>query len=150
MTLQETVNYFERLTKQTANKSEIKIYEKFIHVLNGLQNREFSNDEIQSIEEELDELNVASAAENGKNYLKKAQRKFEKYLKDKFSLTLKGYYTSLGLGLGCSFGILFGIIFGSGLDRSLGIALGLSIGMMMGLIIGRSMDAKAESEGKVL
>ena len=150
MTLQEAYNFFESSTKLTTNKSEIKVYEKFIHVLSELKSREFSKDEIQSIEAELDSLNLESNPENGKKYFKKALSKFEKYLKDAFALTSKGYYTNIGIGLGSSFGILFGIVFLSSFERSLGISLGLIIGMLIGLTIGRSMDAKAISEGRVL
>lgn len=150
MKLQEASNYFESLTKRTTNKSELKIYEKFIHALSELNNRELSEDEIQSIESELDRLNLESNPDNGKKYFKKALHKFEKYLKDIFSLTTKGYYTNLYGGLGLSFGLLFGVVFLSGLERSLGISLSLIIGMVIGLIIGRFMDAKATSEGRVL
>ena len=150
MTLQEAYNFFESLTTETTKKSEIKIYEKFLHILTELKNREFSKDEIQSIEAELDSLNLKSNPENRKKYFKKALSKFEKYLKDTFSLTSQGYYTQLGIGLGSSFGILFGIVFLSSFERSLGIALGLSIGMLIGLIIGRNMDSKAKNEGKML
>jgi len=150
MTLQEANNFFEHLAKHTTNKSEIKVYEKFIHMLNELKNRAFSKEEIQSIEAELDGLNLESNPENGKKYLKRALSKFEKYLKDTFSLISKGYYTNLGLGLGSSFGILFGIVVLSSLERSLGITFGLIIGMLIGLTIGRSMDAKAIREGRVL
>jgi len=150
MTLQEAINFFESLKIETTKKSEIKIYEKFIHILTELQSREFSKDEIQSLETELNSLNLDSNPENRIKYIKKTLSKFEKYLKNTFSLTSKGYYTNIGLGLGTSFGILFGIVFLSGFERSLGIALGLSIGMLIGLIIGRSMDTKAISEGRVL
>lgn len=150
MTLQEASTFFENLIKQTSNKAEIKLYERFIHVLSELKNREFSKDEIQSIEAELDRLNIRLNPENGNKHLKKALRQFEKYLKDTFSLTTKGYYTNLGVGLGSSFGILFGVVALSSLERSMGIALGLSFGMLIGLTIGRSMDAKAIKEGGVL
>ncbi len=150
MTLQEAYSFFESLKIETINKSEIKIYEKFLYIITELKSRKFSKDEIQSIEAELDSLNLESNPENKKKYFKKALSKFEKYLKDTFSLTSKRYYTSIGIGLGSSFGILFGIVFLSGLERSLGISLGLIIGMVIGLIIGRYMDAKAIREGRVL
>ena len=150
MTLQEAYNFFESLKIETTKQSEIKIYKKFLHILTELKSREFSKDEIQSIEAELDSLNLELNHENGKKYIKKALSKFEKYLKDRFSLTSKGYYTNIGIGLGSSFGIIFGIVFLSSLERSLGISLGLIIGMLIGLTIGRSMDAKAISEDKVL
>lgn len=148
MTLQEAYDFFEGLKSETTKKSDIKIYVKFLHILSELKSREFSSEEIQSIEAELDSLN--SNSENRIKYLKKALRKFEKYLKDSFSLIPKGYYTNLGIGLGSSFGLLFGVVFLSSLERSLGIASGLSIGMLIGLVIGRYMDTRAVSEGRVL
>ncbi len=150
MTLQEAYNFFERLRIQTTNKAERKAYEKFAHVLSKLKSREFSKNEIQSIEAELDRLNLESTPENGKKYRHKALHKFEKYLRDTFSLTSKGYYSNRGIGLGWSFGILLGVAVLSSFERSLGIAYGISFGMLVGLIIGRKMDAKATLESRVL
>jgi hypothetical protein len=150
MTLQEAHNFFESLKIETTKKSEIRVYEKFLHILSELKNRDFSKDEIQSIEAELDRLNLKSNPENRKKYFGKALSKFEKFLKDTFSLITKGYYTTIGIGLGASFGILFGIVILPGLERSLGIAMGLSIGMLIGLIIGRNMDSQAKVAGKML
>ncbi len=150
MTLQEAYNFFESLKNETSNKSEIKVYEKFLHALNELKNRAFSKDEIQSIEAELDSLNLNANSENRKKYFKRALSKFEKYLKDTFSLTSKGYYTNLGIALGSSFGVLFGVVVLSDFERSLGISFGLIIGMLLGLIIGRYLDSKAITEGRVL
>ncbi|SDX73182.1 hypothetical protein [Flavobacterium degerlachei] len=150
MTLQEAYNFLESLKTETTNKSEIRVYDKFLHILSELKTREFTKDEIHSLEMELDRLNLNSNPENRKNYFNKALSKFEKYLKDALSLTPKGFYTNLGIGLGSSFGILFGIVFLSSLERSLGIALGLSIGMLIGLIIGRTMDSQAKTAGKML
>jgi len=150
MTLQAAYNLFESLKNETTKKSEIKIYKKFLYTLTELKNREFSKDEMQSIETELDSLDLESNPENRKKYFKKVLSKFEKYLKDTFSLTPKGYYTNLGIGLGSSFGILFGVVFLSSWERSLGIAMGLIFGSTIGMLIGRSMDAKAKSENRIL
>ena len=150
MKLQEAHNLFEKLKTETTNKSEIRIYDKFLHILTELNSREFSKDENQSIESELDSLNQNSNPENRKKYFKKALIKFEKYLKNTFSLTSKRYYTHLYGGLGLSFGLLFGVVFLSSFERSLGISLGMLGGMLVGLTIGRSLDTKALSEGSVL
>ena len=104
MTLQEAYNFFEILKTETTKKYEIKVYEKFLHILSKLKFREFSKDEIQFIETELESLNLKSNPKNRKKYFKKALSKFEKYLKDTFSLTTKGYYSNLYSGLGLSFG----------------------------------------------
>jgi hypothetical protein len=150
MTLQEAYNFFASLKTDSTKKHEIKVYEKFLYILNELKTREFTKDEIQAIEAELDRLNLKSNPENRKKYFKKALRKFETYLKDVFSLTSKRYYTQLGVGLGSSFGILFGIVILSSFERSLGIALGISIGMIIGLIMGRSFDSQANTAGTIL
>ena len=150
MTLQETITIFENLKTEITKKSEIKVYEKFVYILTELQNRGFSKDEIQSIEMELDSLNLASNTENRKKYFKKTLNKFEKYLKDTFSLTSKGYYTTLYGGLGLSFGLLFGVVFLSSWERSLGISMGLIGGMFIGSIIGHRMDSQAKAAGNIL
>ena len=150
MTLQAAYNFFESLKTETTNKYEIKVYEKFLHILSELKIRAFSIDEIESLETELDRLNLKSNPKNRKKYFKKALSKFEKYLRDTFSLTTKRYYTELGIVLGASFGILFGVVFLSSWERSMGISLGLIIGSGIGGAIGRSMDTKAISEGKVI
>ncbi len=150
MTLQETYNFIENLKIDTTEKSEIKVYEEFLHILSRLKIREFSKNEINSIETELNSLNLQSNPENQKKYYKKALSKFQKYLRDTFSLTSKGYYTKLGVQLGSSFGIVAGIIIGERFEKSLGIALGIGIGMLIGVFVGRSIDAKAKSENRVL
>ena len=150
MTLQEAYNFSEGLKTETTKKHEIQVYEKFLHTLTRLKVREFSNDDIQSIEKELDRLNLKSNPENRKKYFKKALSTFEKYLKDTFSLTTKRYYTELGIALGASFGILFGVVFLSSWERSMGISLGLIIGSGIGGAIGKSMDSQAKAAGKML
>lgn len=150
MTLQEAITIFESLKTETTNKHEIKVYEKYLHIITGLKNRVFSKDEIESIEAKLEDLNLKSNPENRKKYFKKALSKFEKYLKDTFSLTSEGYYTNLYSGLGLSFGLLFGVAILSNLERSLGISLGLIGGMLVGSIMGRKKDSQAKSAGNVL
>jgi hypothetical protein len=150
MTLQEASNRIERLRTETTNKSETKVYNKFLDVLEGVKSRTFTNDEINSIERELDILDLESNPRNKKRHFKKALNAFESYLKDTFSLTLKGYYTKLGMALGTTFGMLFGIVVLQSWERSMGISLGWIFGMLIGLAIGKSMDAKAVNEGRAL
>jgi hypothetical protein len=150
MTLQDVGTFFENLKTQTTKKYEIEVYEKFLHILTELKRREFSKEEIQSIETELDNLDLESNPKNKKRYFKKALSKFEVYLKDTYSLTSKEYYTNLYSGLGLSYGVLFGVVLLSNLDRSLGISLGLMAGMLIGLAIGRQKDLEAKATGKML
>ena len=150
MTLQETNNFFESLKNQTTKTSEIKIYKKFIHILTELQNREFSKDEIQSLEAKLESFDFESNRKNKIKFFKKAFNKFEIFLKDTFSLTVKDYYTRQGIILGSSYEFLFGVIFLSSFERSLGLLLGICIGLLIGLTMGKSLDSKAKNESRVL
>lgn len=150
MTLKNAVNFFESLISQTGKKAEIEVYQEFIQIITGLEKRNLSEAEIQLIETELDDLDLNSPTNNNIKYYKKALRHFQKYLKDTLSLTSKGYYANIGIGLGLTFGILFGIVFLSGFERSLGISLGISFGMIIGLIIGRQMDTQAKAAGNML
>jgi hypothetical protein len=81
------MTFLKVLQPKQLKKSEIKVYEKFLHILTELKNREFSKDEIQSIETELDKFNLASIPENRKKYFKKVLSKFENIYT--FSLTNK-------------------------------------------------------------
>jgi hypothetical protein len=150
MTLQEAYKVFESLKTETTKKQEIKVYEKFLHILSELKTKTFSEDEIQSIETELDGLNLKSNPTNRKKYFKKVLSKFENYLKDTFTLTTAGYYTKLYAGLGLSFGLLFGVAILSNLESSLGISLGLIGGMVVGSIMGRNKEAEAKAAGNIL
>ena len=150
MTLKNVINFFENLEAETSSKSEIKIYQEFIQIITSLENKNLSDTKIQSIETELDHLNLKSNPENRKKYFNKSLSAFKKYLKDSFSLTPTGYYTTLYGGLGLVFGLLFGVAILSNLERSLGISLGLIGGMVIGSMIGRSKDAQAKEFGNML
>ena len=150
MTLKNAFNFFESLLTETHKKSEIKVYQEFTQIISGIEKKNLSESEIQSIETELDSLNLKSNPENRKKYFQKALSKFETYLKDTFSLTSKGYYTKLYGALGLSFGLVFGVAILSNLEPSLGISLGLIGGMIIGTIIGRNMDSQAKASGKML
>jgi F0F1-type ATP synthase assembly protein I len=150
MTLKNAINFFESLEAETSSKPEIKVYQEFIKIITSLEKKSLSENEIQTIETELDRLNLKSNSLNRKKYFKKAINDFKKYLKDTFSLTTKGYYTTFYGGLGLVFGLLFGVAILSNLERSLGISLGLIGGMIVGSIMGRSKDSQAKTSGKML
>ena len=150
MTLQEAYNFFERLKIETTKKSEIRIYEKFLHILSELKNRDFTTDEIQSIETELDSLNLKSNPENRKKHFGKALHKLNEYLKSTFSLIPGGYYITYGIAIGVAFGPVLGVLFGQFFEKSLGISIGISIGIIVGLLAGQYLDSQAKAAGRIL
>ncbi|MBT8298085.1 MAG: hypothetical protein HKP42_07640 [Maribacter sp.] len=151
MTLQNALNYFKRLESETTRKSEIKVYQKFIQILTGLEHRDWSDTEVESIEEALDApLGLYTSTTKDNKFFVRALKQFQNYLKDTFSLTTKRYYTNMGVGLGASFGIVFGTVFLSTFERSLGISYGITLGMIIGLIIGHYLDSQAKASGRMI
>lgn len=150
MTLQDAYKFIERLKNDTTNTSEIKVYNNFLEILTKLKSRVFSKDEIQSIETELDSLKLQSNPEYRKKHFNKLLKEFKDYLKEKYALISKGYYTNISITTGAAFGIIAGIIIGERFEKSLGIAIGIGIGMLIGAFVGRKRDAQAKSAGKVL
>jgi len=150
MTLNKASEILERLASEPTKKSENTVYKKFVYILNELKLREFSKDEIESIESTLEDLNLEFNPENRKKHFKKSLSKFENYLRIVFSLTSKGYYTNRYGALGLTFGLLFGLTILSNFERSLSISLGLIGGIVVGSVIGRKKDAEAKANGNVL
>ena len=143
MKINTASDFFKNLIIETDEKSEIRVYEKFIAILSDLNNRALTQDQIQSLEEKLDSLNLNTNSNNRKKHFKQQLNLFTKYLKEKLSLISKGYYTAIGMSLGMSFGVAFGAAFEN-------VSYGLIIGMLFGLTIGATKDSKAKKEGKVL
>ncbi|WGF91689.1 hypothetical protein [Aequorivita marisscotiae] len=150
MTLQAAYAFFESLKKETTNKSEIKVYDNFLDILTRLKNREFTKDELQSIEKELDRLDLKPKMGNNKKYFNKMLKDFRVFLKEKHSLISAGYYVKVGVSIGAAFGVVLGVILGSRFERSLGIAVGISVGIVIGLFIDRKMDTQAKASGTIL
>ncbi|GGK19573.1 hypothetical protein GCM10007962_12080 [Yeosuana aromativorans] len=150
MSITDAIDFFKKLSKETNNKRELRIYKDFITMLSNLNNRNLSEEQLLQIEKEIETLNLKSNPENKKRFFSKKLTVFKQFLKTEFSLVPKGYYTNMGIGLGTSFGILFGVMVLSSLERSLGISLGIVAGMLIGIIIGHYMDSQAKEAGKVI
>jgi len=64
MTLEEAKTFIESIKKGTTKKDEIKVYDRFLHILTQLEARNLSKEAIQSIEMELEFLNIKSNPNN--------------------------------------------------------------------------------------
>jgi ElaB/YqjD/DUF883 family membrane-anchored ribosome-binding protein len=150
MTLKNAISQFNRLVSESTKKSEIKVYKDFIKILSNLENRSFTKSELQSIETELEALNLNSTTTKNIRHFKKALQQFKRYLEETFSFITKGHYINLGISIGGAVGLLFGIIFLSGLARSLGISLGFSVGTLIGIVIASYLESQAKSSGNLI
>mgnify|MGYP006449332783 FL=1 len=141
MKIKETLNLFLNLKNDSVEKSEIKVYDKYIEILSDLKNRDLTQNQIQSIESELEVLNLNIESDNRKKHFTKKLTEFEKFLKDKLSLIPEGHYMS--------YGMIFGMLAGALLQFYIGI-YSLIAGMLIGMVIGAIMDSEARKQGRVL
>lgn len=144
MKITEAIDYLNKAKKSTNKKSEKKHYDTFIAVLSDLSSKELDQEAVQSIEKQLDKLELNKRVKFKQLYSNFS--KLKQFLKIKFSYTVEGYYTSLGTALG----MCFGIAIGASIGEYLGSSIGMTTGMLIGIAIGKSKDAKAEVEGKSL
>ena len=154
MTLNDASNFLESLKIDTYKKSEIKIFENFIEILTALKHRDLTEKELQSLENKLDTLELKAKIKNRTKYYKRIIEEFKIYMKDELSLTVSGYYATLGLTLGMAFGpglgMVLGMLFPNYFERSMGIMLGLLAGIVIGQLVGNHLDTKAEMQNRIL
>jgi hypothetical protein len=141
MKIKETLDFFLNLKNDSVEKSEIKVYNKYIGILSDLKSRDLTETQISLIESQLKTLNLKTETESSKKYFTKKLTEFEKFLKDKLSLISDGHYTSYGMAFGMLAGVLFQ--FYVGIYSLLG-------GMIIGMLIGGIMDSEARKQGRVL
>ena len=146
MNTNEAIAFFKSLLIKTNKKSEKRAYESFIAILSDLKDKNLTNEELYSIETELDKLKLIMDTETEKKYLSKKLANFKKYLKDEFSLVSQGYYTAIGMSLG----MCFGVAIGSSIGGSSGTALGVAFGMLIGLMIGKTKDDEVKKQNRTL
>lgn len=145
MTITETLKFFKSLLKEAKSKREIRVYKRFINILSSLEYRDFLDDELLAIQNEIEKLNLKSNPENKRKHYSRKLNVFKTYLKSEFSLISEGYYTAIGMSLGMCFGLAMGPSFGIS-----GTSMCLVLGMLIGLAIGRVKDMEAEKQNRVL
>ncbi len=147
MTINKAKDLLESLQNNTFDKGEIKVYQKFIGILNSIENRNLSTSEKDLIEKKLTTLDLANDTRNRKKYIRKKSNEFLQYLESEFSIVLKDHYTNYGVSIGMVFGMTIGTSIFKGSD---GIAIGMCLGMCLGYIIGQQMDKNAAKQNQVL
>ena len=91
MTLNEAIDFFNELLKQTHKKWEAKMYQGFLDVLSNLKSRDLTEQEVKSIESKLNDLDFKSVAKGRKRHFRQKFSKFTAFLKKEFSLVPEGY-----------------------------------------------------------
>jgi len=146
MKITDAIELLRSWNAKVEKKSEEKTLRYFIDILLDLQNRPMSAVDIAAIENELDFNGLNDSPEKRPKLLKKKLTRFQQFLRTKFALTPKGYYTTVGLALGVAFGSMLGAMF----DPALGSSMGLVFGIVFGYAIGNHLDGQAQAANKVL
>ena len=70
MTINKAKDFLNNLVSNSTKKGEIKIYQKFVLVLKGLDNRNLSTDQKDLIEQKLTTLDLKQQTPNRKKYIR--------------------------------------------------------------------------------
>lgn len=147
-------NYFEKKKEEAKNKSEKKVYNNLAEIFSELNRKNLTEQQWKSIEEEIEKLRLNEISDENNAWLKKKRNLFVKFLKNKFSFIIKGYYTglgmSMGIALGTAIGMIFGILAGVPMGMVYGMMIGAMLGLLAGLILGIIKDNNAEKENRVI
>ncbi|NQY05065.1 MAG: hypothetical protein HRT68_02395 [Flavobacteriaceae bacterium] len=154
MTLQEATTFIKSLVNTTERKHEKKIYSDFAHMLNSLQKRDLTPEQLSSIEEKLTSLDLKANPEKRKRHIAKKFLELKTFIEKEFSWVTEKHYAQKWMVLGMSFGMSFGIAFGAAFNPSIGIGIGISLGLSLGIAFGMALgaqkDAAAKKKGRVL
>ena len=150
MKIYQAIQLIDGLRTHTNKRSEEKCLQSISELLHSLSEHALSAEELQSIEGALDRILFATGSEPSFKELKRNRNQFMKFLREEFSLTPKGYYMSLGIGLGLAFGAAFGSTIQAITGGTLPLGVGVSIGMVIGMSLGIMKDNEAERQNRVL
>jgi len=148
MTIIETQDYIKSLITEAIKPSHEKIYNKFLNVLFFLNEREFSTEDIETIETHLDSLELKAEAKKRHIHILKKYSSLTSFLKEKFNLITEGHYTSQSTSIGMSMGMSLGMCFGISIFKENGIVFGMLFGMIIGLLFGSSTGASKDKLAK--
>jgi hypothetical protein len=154
MKINDLKDFFEKQKEKTNIKSEKKVYLVFASIISDLKGKDLSDQQWESIEDEIEALQLTQIAGVRNKNLKKKRNQLIKFLKSNFSFIPEKYYTSLGMSLGyalgAAVGMAFGIIFGGPTRMVYGMIFGAMIGLIAGIIMGKMKDNQAEKENRVI
>jgi len=125
-------------------------YIQFEKLINELRNKELSDELVEFVNVNIEELNLISGKEL-RSEIRKKQSKIIRRIEKELKIVPKNYYRNMWLAIGMSvFGIPLGVAFGASFGNMGFIAIGLPIGMVIGIAVGTVMDKKAFDEGRQL
>ena len=128
-----------------------RIYDQLGELLKELKKKELPHKIIQSVNQDIEELNNTTHTGNElRKLVKQKQTKIIKLVEKELKITPKNYYRSLWFVLGMSLVSGIGVCFGISIGKMGLLGIGVPIGMVIGIAVGAAMDKKAFEEGRQL
>ncbi len=141
MKVDEALIIFYKLKNNTEDKTESKIYAKFITILLDLQQRDFNSNQKKDLETKLLSLNLKNNLYPTKKNLNKELTSFEYFLSDKFSIISENHYVSKGMALWLFSSIILFYSFGQ---------FSVIGALLVAIIFGVVLDLEAKAQGRVI
>ncbi|OIQ17636.1 MAG: hypothetical protein BM557_08065 [Flavobacterium sp. MedPE-SWcel] len=122
--LKGTIIFLKKQLAKTDVKSEVKIFESFIKLLNNLKEKDLTPEQVDGIESYIQYLELDKIPSFSNEMFKQKLNKFRKYLKTKLRFVPNRYYTEIGVSFTIAF--VTGIVVTNGVGVEI-ILLGLTI-----------------------
>ena len=133
------------------NSKLSRIYDQLGELLKELEKKELPHKIIESVNQDVEELNATTLTGNElRKLVKQKQTKIIKLVEKELKITTKNYYRSLWFALGMVFGAGIGGGFGISIGNMGLLGIGVPVGMIIGIAVGSAMDKKAFEEGRQL
>lgn len=127
------------------------IYDQLGELLKELKKKELPSEIIESVNQDIEELNATTLTGNElRKLVKQKQTRIIKLLEKELKIAPKNYYRNLWFALGMIFGVGIGGGFGISIGNMKLLGIGIPIGMAIGIAVGSAMDKKAFEEGRQL
>lgn len=127
-----------------------RLYMQLQDLLEKSDQKKLSDNAVQFINQEIEEINSANRSQSEiQKLIKQKQTLIIKFLEKELKIVPKNYYRNLWLAIGMTaFGLPIGTAFGI-ISGNMGLlAVGLPIGLGIGAAVGTSLDKKALEEGR--
>ncbi|MCB0666647.1 MAG: hypothetical protein KDC80_12515 [Saprospiraceae bacterium] len=151
MKLNELIGKIKEKAGEAESLNEKRSLDEMTLLLSELQHKNLTTEEIAGIAATLGlqrgQIQMSQPVEAN-------LQRFKKTLIRDFSFVPVNYYFTLGIGIGLALGtgvgIALGVPFGLPLGIVFGLGAGSGLGLVAGMLVGKSLDKKAEDEGRVL